>query len=66
MEHCQNTHATGLLRSFCGMNFDEIASVKINQKERSEVLQLLIRYYRLHIHGFKEPKSLLVLNQLFN
>jgi len=65
-EHCQNTHATGLLRSFCGMNFDEIASVKINQKERFEVLQLLIRYYRLHIHGFKEPRSLLVLNQLFH
>ena len=63
--NCENNRATGLLKLFCGIDFDELATIKINQKERSDLLQLLVNYYRLHIHGFKEPRSLLVLNQLF-
>lgn len=63
--HCENNRATGLLKLFCGIDFDKLSTIKINQKERFDLLQLLINYYRVHIHGFKEPRSLLVLNQLF-
>jgi hypothetical protein len=30
------------------------------------VLHLVLEYYQLHLHGYKKPKSLAVLQQLFN
>ncbi len=49
-----------------GIKFDALNAVKLTKKERSDSLNILLLYYELHIQGFKKPKSLEVLNQLFS
>ena len=39
--------------------------VKLNQTSRNEFLKMLLLYYELHIEGFRKPKSLSVLNEIF-
>lgn len=51
---------------FFGIDFDAIERIKLNKSTRSEVLNLLLSYYQLHLQAFRKPKSLSVLNQLFN
>lgn len=54
------------MKQFLGIKFDAINSIKLTKEERKETLEILLLYYELHIQGFKKPKSLQVLNQLFN
>ncbi len=49
-----------------GMNFDAIHSVKLNQQQRKILLENMIRYFEIHLHGFKKPKSLEVLDEVFS
>jgi DNA repair protein RecO (recombination protein O) len=53
------------LKAFFGIDFDAIPQIKLTKKVRLETLDLLLKYYQLHIQGFRNPKSLLVLNQLY-
>jgi len=53
------------LKQFFGIDFDAISRIKLTKNQRSDLLNLLLNYYQLHLHGFKKPKSLLVLNQIF-
>ena len=64
--YCEKSEAVETLKSFFGINFDALISKKTTKKQRFEVLDLLLLYYQLHLHGYKKPRSLLVLNQLFN
>tara|TARA_R110002049_G_scaffold264645_2_gene440750 strand:+ start:2790 stop:3509 length:720 start_codon:yes stop_codon:yes gene_type:complete len=52
-------------KSFLGINFDAIHSVKMNKTQRQEVLKSFILYFELHLQGFRKPKSLVVLNEIF-
>ena len=63
---CLKGPAITAFKGLFGIDFDALASLKLAKKTRSEVLDLLLVYYQLHLQGFKKPKSLLVLNQLFN
>lgn len=53
-------------KRFFGINFDVLLELKLTKNERSNTLELLLVYYQLHLQGYRKPKSLLVLNQLFN
>lgn len=53
-------------KQFLGINFDTLQMIKMNKKNRQELLKLLILYYELHLHGFRRPKSLVVLNEVFS
>jgi len=53
-------------KKLLGTNFDSIESIKFNQQERQQVLQIIIRYFELHLDGFRRPKSLKVLETVFN
>lgn len=55
-----------LFNSVLGTKFDTIEKNKINSSERRELLDLILMYFKLHLQGFKPPKSLAVLNQVFN
>ncbi|MEC7785304.1 MAG: DNA repair protein RecO [Bacteroidota bacterium] len=59
----ENLHT---LKQLLGINFDALATVKLNQKRRADFVNMLLAYYELHLHGFKKPKSLAVLTALFN
>ena len=49
-----------------GINFDELEKVSFSKKERQLVLQIIIRYFELHLDGFRHPKSLPILEAVFS
>lgn len=53
-------------KKFLGIKFDAIHTIKMSKIERQELLQNLVLYFELHLHGFKEPRSLAILNEVFN
>jgi DNA repair protein RecO (recombination protein O) len=55
-----------LLKQLLGMNFDELHTIKMSSKQRQSFLTMLLLYFELHLGSFKKPKSLQVLNQVFN
>ena len=65
--HKENISGNELLsfKKLLGINFDEIESVSFNRKERQMILQIIIRYFELHLDGFRKPKSLEVLQDVF-
>ncbi|MDG1172209.1 MAG: DNA repair protein RecO, partial [Polaribacter sp.] len=40
--------------------------VSFSKQERQLVLKIIIRYYELHLEGFKNPKSLKILETVFS
>lgn len=52
--------------SFLGINFDASQSVKLGKDSRQDLLQALVLYFEVHLQGFKKPKSLAVLNEVFH
>lgn len=55
-----------LLKAFLGTNFDDLHTIKINKESRQCLLDILIKYFQLHLYRFQKPKSLSVLNEVFN
>lgn len=53
-------------KTFLGINFDTIHSIKMNKSNRQELLKSLVLYYELHLQGFRKPRSLAVLNEVFS
>jgi len=53
-------------KQFLGINFDALSAMKISRKQRQELLKAMVLYFELHLHGFRKPKSLAVLNALFD
>lgn len=54
------------LKKLLGINFDGIDSVKFSKSQRQALLKMLIRYFELHLEGFKSPRSLGVLEAVFS
>lgn len=62
--HCLSEHETYLFKKLIDLKFDS------NQKvfagvERQILLKILLDYYAVHLDGFKKPKSLEVLQEVF-
>ncbi len=55
-----------VFRELLGMNFGANLNLKLNRKKRRELLETLIRYFELHLLGFSKPKSLQILNEIFD
>lgn len=53
-------------KKLLGINFDAIEQVSFHKSERQKVLRMIIRYFELHLDGFKQPKSLDVLETVFS
>ncbi len=54
------------LKKFLHKNLDETAIIKLSKSERATTVDLLLKYYELHIQSFQTPKSLAVLGQLYS
>jgi DNA repair protein RecO (recombination protein O) len=52
-------------RYLLGINFDAIQAIKLTNKLRQSLLQSIVQYFEIHLHGFKKPRSLAVLNEVF-
>ena len=55
-----------LFKSLIGIKFDDMVELKWNSESRQTVLDILLEYYELHLPGFKKPRSLKVLKEVFN
>ena len=55
-----------LFKSLIGTNFDVIERLQLNSKSRIILIDILLEYYEFHLPGFKKPKSLQVLKEVFN
>src|SRR5690606_3393007 len=64
--HTLSGETVELLKTFLKSSFDVLSELKINAKQRQSFLSMLLRYYELHLEGFKTPKSLQVLHQVFS
>jgi len=49
-----------------GIKFDVDNNLDINSNQKRELLDMILLYFKLHLDGFKTPKSLTVFNQVFN
>ena len=54
-----------LLKTLLGIKFDRNKTFVINANQRQEFLDMILSYFKLHLEGFKTPKSLAVMNQVF-
>lgn len=52
-------------KKFFSTNYEGLADIKLSKTERQKVLELLLSYYQCHVQGYRKPKSLSVLHQLF-
>lgn len=52
-------------KKLLGINFDALSTVRMNKPQRQKLLNNVILYFELHLHGFRKPKSLAVLNTVF-
>lgn len=64
--YCISGEDLQLLKRLLGTNFDALSAVKLNQSRRAAFLSVLLDYYELHLQGFRKPKSLEVLNEIFH
>lgn len=53
-----------IFKQLLGMNFDE--TLRCQKKIRQHLLHQLIKYYHFHVNGFKKPKSITVLEEVFS
>ncbi len=54
------------LKQLLGIKFDVDIILNINSNQKRKFLDMILLYFKLHLHGFKTPKSVVVLNQVFN
>ena len=54
------------LKQVLGIKFDVNKKLQMNSKQKQEYLNMILLYFKLHLDGFKEPKSLTVLNDVFS
>jgi DNA repair protein RecO (recombination protein O) len=62
---CLNAYETNLLKKALRLKYDENQKVFAGT-ERQIVLKILLDYYAIHLDGFKKPKSLDVLKEVFS
>ena len=55
-----------LFKKLLGIKFDAINTILYNKNERQIILRTIIQYFELHLEGFKKPKSLDILETVFN
>ena len=53
-------------RELIGINFDGMLGLKWNSTKRQEMLEIILTYFELHLPGFRKPRSLKVLKEVFN
>tara|TARA_B100000900_G_C20553802_1_gene705900 strand:+ start:210 stop:929 length:720 start_codon:yes stop_codon:yes gene_type:complete len=55
-----------VLKSYLGTTFDELSEVLVSKQNRKQLLEVLMKYYQIHLQGFTRPKSLNVLHEIYS
>lgn len=62
---CMNKAASNLLKLLEQSDLENLSNLKISAHLRQDFLNLILNYYEIHFDGFKKPRSLAVLKQIF-
>lgn len=62
---CLSEEETDLFRKILALRFDSNQQI-FNGKDRQQLLKILLDYYSFHLDGFRKPKSLEVLKEVFS
>ena len=57
---------TKIIKRLLLVEWSHIAEIKINRKLRRKLLNTIIHYYIFHVPGFKKPKALTILEEVFD
>ena len=63
--NCVTGQNLASFKELLGTKFDRSKSLSINATSKRELLNMILLYFKLHLDGFKHPKSVAVLNQVF-
>ncbi|MCO5724456.1 DNA repair protein RecO [Robiginitalea marina] len=63
---CMAGEEVAHFKAFLGTGFEAIHQVGMTQKQRRALLGHLVQYYEVHLNGFRKPKSLAVLDEVFS
>lgn len=64
--HYLNRAESNYIARFLQSEWSVMNEIKMVGKERGILLKAIINYYALHVPGFKEPKSLSILEEVFS
>ncbi|WP_103864926.1 DNA repair protein RecO [Aquimarina sp. I32.4] len=64
--YCVNGDQVTQFKLFLGTTFEDSMGIGLSKGVRANILAMLLVYFELHLHGFKKPKSLSVLQEIFN
>ena len=64
--YCIQGEKVEKLKIFLGTKFDDAMHVKLSKIVRTDIIDLLLVYFELHLHEFKKPKSQAILNEIFS
>lgn len=64
--HVIPTDEAAKINTLMRLNFETMHLFKMTRAERARCLEVILQYYRLHVPGFPELKSLDVLKETFN
>ena len=53
-------------KTLLGINFDALETIRMSKTQRQDLLKSLVLYFELHLQGFRKPKSLAILNEVFS
>ena len=62
--NCLSAHETALFKKLLQLKFNSDQKV-FSSTERQVLLQIILQFYKSHLEGFKHPKSLEVLKEVF-
>lgn len=64
--YCVSGETLTYLKQLLGIKFDVTKKLQMSLTQKRELLNMILLYFKLHLDGFKKPKSLDVLNQIFS
>lgn len=64
-EYCLSGTYIEEFKGFFIIEREALSDISLTKKNQQDILNLILNYYQLHIQGYRKPKSLAILTQLF-
>jgi len=65
-DYCISGEKLNQFNLILGTKFDESNKILMDNVQKKETLNMILLYYKFHLQGFKNPRSLDILNQVFD
>lgn len=65
LNECITGETLTYFKQLLGTKFDAQNTIMLSSQRRNEILAIFIQYFKLHLQGFRQPKSMEVLHEVF-